>query len=88
MSKKLVVGAVAMAMALTPAAAKAGPKGSGSVVDPCFGLGAQYGNTCQGHTYKYVCIPPFYPKQLAMFTDSDATEDQYEAYIGWRCRGD
>jgi len=45
---------------------------------------------CQGYTYR--CMTAFYPKQLAVFTNLDATEDSYEAVVigaghPWHCYG-
>jgi len=47
----------------------------------------------QCHGYKYTCKTAFYPKQLAVFTNNDATEDWYEAVVigaghYWQCTGD
>jgi hypothetical protein len=121
MSRKLLAGAVASALALSPTVALAAkthkhdhpacnacllgglPMGSpdnSSAKDPttvsqppapsC--LGTLYGGQCRG--YRYVCLPPFYPKQLAYFTNSDTVEDFYEAVLvgpvfhPFRCYGD
>ncbi len=98
MSKKFLAGAVVSMLALTPTVASA----AGSHQQPsataknagtapawqCFG----YLYQCPG--YKYMCIPvSSWGKNYGGFTNSDATEDYYEALMYgtlhlWRCSGD
>jgi hypothetical protein len=93
MSKKLLAGGVATMLALTPTVASAAGPARAPTADiggkqppapQCIGLIGQ----CQG--YRYMCETASYPRQLAYFTNSDATEDWYEAEAGhpWHCSGD
>ena len=84
MSKTLLAGAVAGMLALTPTGASAAKKQPPP--PQCVGLIGQ----CQG--YRYMCKTAFYPKQLAVFTNLDSTEDWYEAVVigaahPWHCSG-
>ena len=86
MTKTLLAGAVAGMLVLGPTVASAANKQT-PPPPQCVGLIGQ----CQG--YKYTCKTAFYPKQLAVFTNNDATEDWYEAMVigaghYWQCTGD
>jgi hypothetical protein len=91
--KKLIGGALAVgSLLLAPAGAQAKPPSGGPTASSeCLSLlypTAQSPTVCKGYTY--TCISPFYPKQLAVFTNSDTIEDQLEVALRghyWRCTG-
>ena len=89
MSKKLLVGAVAGVLALTPTVASAAGPANDRAKDaavPIWQTECIVGSpgACPGYTY--TCFSPMYPKQLAVRTNSDTTEDTLEHYL-WRCYG-
>ncbi len=94
MSTKFLAGAVASMLALTPTVASAAGShqqpaatgNNGSKQPSAWQCSGRASYSCPG--YQYQCEELNLGPSFWGFTNSDATEDYYEAFPAWTCYGD